>query len=132
MKTIIKPVVLFTMLMWCATMAVSQEKNNFTFSVLSPSQVSMVEPYIKAFEKANFNCYHLKNTRRKLTFDTGVEIELFSISEIMGKNVKFNASCIIDESKLEKKPPIYHLSETGIIIELHDDIQAHQKHSENK
>ncbi|OFY83624.1 MAG: hypothetical protein A3F72_05520 [Bacteroidetes bacterium RIFCSPLOWO2_12_FULL_35_15] len=128
MKIIIKSLVLFTVLFLSSREAFAQEKNNATFSVISKSKITNVEPYVKAVEAANFSCYHLRKTRRKITFDTGVVIELFSITEMMGKGVKFNASCIADESKLEKNPPIYNLSETGIIMELHDDVRSYQKH----
>lgn len=114
---------------FCGTgLACSQEKNNSTFSVISQSKITDVQPYIKAMEAANFSCYHLKKNRRKITFDTGLEIELFSVTEMLSKGLKFDSSCPVDEDKLEKKSPVYHLSETGIIMELHDDINSHQKH----
>jgi hypothetical protein len=128
MKKIIKHFAILTILSLLSGSAFSQEKNNSTFQVVSTSKVTNTESYIKAMEMANFNCYHLKKTRRKLTFDTGVEIELFSIAEISAKGLKFDASCAVDENKLEKKAPVYHLSESGIIMEMHDDDATHQKH----
>jgi hypothetical protein len=126
MNLIFKRLFVFTLLSWCSSTLFAQEKNNSTFSVLTANR-SSVEPYIKALEKANFNCYHLKKNRRKLTFDTGVEIELFSLAEMFGKGVKFDGACAADENKLSKAP-VYHLSESGMIVELHDDIQSLKKH----
>jgi hypothetical protein len=104
----------------------AQEKNNSTFVVLAGTQTD-VKPYTTAVEAADFRCYHLKDHRRNLRFDNGVIVELFSITEMLGKGINFNSNCIPDESKLQGKAPLYHLTETGMIVESHDDIDFNRK-----
>src|SRR4051812_17825594 len=115
MKTIFRNFLIFAIMFYGAKTITAQEKNNSTFAIINQAGITNIQPYILAIEKANFNCYHLKKNRRKITFDTGVVVELYSLDEMHSKGVAFNSPCALDESKLQKKQPVYHLTEEGIL-----------------
>lgn len=117
------------LLIFMPGVTIAQESNNKTFIIKENSNHIDIRPYITAIEKADFNCYHLSKTRRVLTFDSGVSVELFSISEMLLNNVKINRNCVVDESQINnKQAPIYHLDKSGIIAERHDEGSSYQKH----
>ncbi len=101
----------------------SREKNDVTFSITQKGNVVDLNPYISAIEKANFSCYHFENNRRKLVFDNGLVVELFSAKEMIGKNTGFDLSCLTNETQMSKEKPKYHLDPSGIIVEIHGEDQ---------
>jgi hypothetical protein len=96
----------------------AQEKNNITFRIKEKANITDLNQYITAMEKANFSCYYYKNKRRELKFDSGLIIELFSATEIEKQGITINYSCLPDENKNIENPPQYSLSK-GYIIEKH-------------
>ena len=89
------------------------------FQITSNGSVADIQPYKDALAKANWNCYRMMSKRRALYFDTGVIAELFSVEELAAKGYKVDTGCLTDEKNLSLNPPVYHLSESGIIIEMH-------------
>ena len=73
---------------------------NTTFHVVSKQNTSDAALAAKCVEKSDFNNYRLRDARRKLTFDNGVVIELFSAVEL--KNLGYNIDPnFYDYSKIE-------------------------------
>lgn len=99
----------------------SQEKNEITFRIIENGNVSDVRPYIVALENAKFECYRMKEKRRVIAFDTGVKVELYSINEVIGSGNQINNSCFIEERNLKTTQPVYVLSESGKILEKHEN-----------
>jgi len=87
-----------------------------TYKIVKTNNVDNVSEYAFAMDKANFDAYRYINRRRKITFDTGVEIELLSVYELQKLNIPVDASKgRIYNNKIESSP-IYRLSKNGYIL----------------
>jgi len=95
-----------------------------TYKIVKTNNVLNIDDYKFAMDKANFDSYRYLNTRRKLTFNTGVEIELLSVQELQGLQLSVDASkASVFDSQTETHP-IYKLGNNGYIL---IEIQKTQK-----
>lgn len=92
------------------------------FQITSNGNVADIQVYKDALNKADWKCHRFMNSRRVLAFDTGVVVELFSVKELSELGLNADVSCIADEKNSSPRQPVYHLSESGIIIETHQPI----------
>lgn len=95
-----------------------------TYTVLNENKVSNIADYQAAMDKANFDSYRYINNRRKITFDTGVEIELLSASELQVLNIPVDISKASNYDKNTETNPIYRLGSNGYILA---EIQSMEK-----
>ena len=92
---------------------VFSQKN--TYEIIKDNSVSNISEYKTAMDKANFDTYRYIQKRRKITFDTGVEIELLSVYELQALEIPVDASRgRIYNAKAETNP-IYRLGNNGYI-----------------
>ena len=67
--------------------AISQEKNELTYKIISvPADIDQTA-YITAMDKANFECFRFESKSRVLTFKSGVVIELLSHDKVVESGV---------------------------------------------
>ena len=67
--------------------AISQEKNELTYKIISvPADIDQTA-YITAMDKANFECFRFESKSRVLTFKSGVVIELLSHDKVVRSGV---------------------------------------------
>ena len=92
---------------------------NTTFHVVSKQNTSDAALAAKCVEKSDFNNYRLRDARRKLTFDNGVVIELFSAVEL--KNLGYNIDPNFYDESIDKKniEPTYSITANGDLIQNH-------------
>ena len=113
-------IIIFASSFFFSTSIFSQEASSSVFfQITNNGSVGDIQPYKDAIAKANWNCYRLMTKRRTLNFDSGVIVELFSVDELSAKGNKVDTSCLTDEKNISSEQPLYHLSESGIIIEMH-------------
>ena len=86
-----KKLTIFFMLIFSAVTFYSQSKtlpNSFVFiGNKNPEKEAF---YKKSIEAADMEQYRMRNTRSRLTFDNGFEIELLSAKELFLKNQQIN------------------------------------------
>ena len=90
-----------------------------TFNVIVKANTSESDLASKCVEKSDFSIYRLKSTRRKLTFESGVVIELLSAVEV--KNLGYNIDPTFYAEDIDKKyvEPIYSITANGDLIQNH-------------
>jgi len=99
----------------------SQEKESATFIVKKGKDHSEIKKHIIAFEEAKWDCYRMKTKPREIAFENGIVFELLPAIEIIKTEFKINTTCLTKEEELVNyKAPIYRLSDTGKIIEIHE------------
>jgi len=95
-----------------------------TYAIVQTNGVTNISDYSAAMDVANFDVYRYINQRRKITFDTGVEIELLSVYELQTLNIPVDASKgRIYNANMETNP-IYSLGENGYILVEMETINA--------
>lgn len=105
------------------TFSFSQQINSsVSFQIVSTGNVADIQAYKDALHKADWKCHRCMNARRTLTFDSGVVVELLSASELSAQGISVDVSCLADEKNLSSVQPVYRLSESGIIIEMHQPV----------
>ncbi|PCJ26198.1 MAG: hypothetical protein COA97_06540 [Flavobacteriales bacterium] len=87
-----------------------------TYEIVQNNNVSNLSEYNIAMDKANFDSYRYINKRRKITFNTGVEIELLSVYELQKLNIPVDASKGRIYNKKNETTPIYRLGKNGYIL----------------
>ncbi|MBL1279550.1 MAG: hypothetical protein COA33_004730 [Fluviicola sp.] len=98
-----------------------------TYAIVQTNNVTNISDYSAAMDAANFDAYRFINKRRKIFFDTGVEIELLSVYELQTLNIPVDASKgRIYNVKLDTKP-IYRLGENGYILAEIEPINTSEK-----
>lgn len=90
-----------------------------TFAVTAKQNSPEAELASKCIEKSDFNNYRLKDTRRKLTFDNGVEVELFSATELKNLGYKIDPSFYAEHVDKNYVEPIYSITANGDLIQNH-------------
>ena len=87
-----------------------------TYTVTQVNNVENITDYKTAMDKANFDSYRYINKRRKISFDTGVELELLSVTELQKLNIPVDASRgHVYKKKLEINP-VFRLGKNGHIL----------------
>ena len=88
------------------------------FNIVNKGNVLDINTYCRSIEKANFDSYRLIDKRRRMQFDTGFIIELYSGNELLqtyGKKINYN---VIQQKGTEiEYPNIFTISTNGHIIE---------------
>ncbi len=87
-----------------------------TYRIVKENNVSNISAYRTAMDKANFDAYRYINKRRKITFDTGVEIELLSVYELQKLNIPVDASKGRIFNSKTATNPTYKLGANGYIL----------------
>ena len=90
-----------------------------TFSVLVKANTPDADLASKCIEKSDFNNYRLRNTRRKLTFDNGVIIELLSAIELKNMGQNINTDFYAENLPKNYIEPIYSITANGDLIQNH-------------
>jgi hypothetical protein len=99
----------------------SQEKEGITFTVKNGQNHHEIKSHVIAFEASKWDCYRMKTKPREIAFENGIVFELLPAIEIINTELKINTSCLTKEEDLVNyKAPIYRLSDTGKIIEIHE------------
>lgn len=96
--------------------AFAQDKS---YIVMDKAQVTDINLYITAIEKASWDKYRLVDERRVITFKEGVKIELLSANEMTEKGLEIDLSKVMKQASNGKYQPLFVLSESGVIIEQH-------------
>tara|TARA_B100000809_G_scaffold260154_1_gene306550 strand:+ start:4602 stop:4994 length:393 start_codon:yes stop_codon:yes gene_type:complete len=113
-KTIFPSLFLTIIGIFILTSAGFSQKN--TYEVATKNNVANISDYTDAMDKADFDSYRYINKTRKITFKSGVVIELLSANELKEKNISFDASkASIYNSKTETNH-IYHIGNKGHIL----------------
>ena len=94
----------------------STKVNNHTYRILNLPNLPDLSSYDNAMEEANFDSYRYINARRKLTFDSGIVIELLSIYELQKLNISVDESKAKIYNSEQETNPIYSLSSNGHIL----------------
>lgn len=87
-----------------------------TYEIVKTNKVSNLSEYKVAMNKANFDAYRYISVRRKITFDTGVEIELLSVTELQKLNITVDTSKGNIYNPKTETNPIYRLGKNGYIL----------------
>lgn len=87
-----------------------------TYTIINENKVSNISDYQIAMDKANFDSYRYIDTRRLITFDTGVEIELLSASELQVLKIPVDVSKANIYNKDTETSPVYRLGNNGYIL----------------
>lgn len=87
-----------------------------TYEVVKNNKVLNLSEYEVAMDKANFDNYRYIKKRRKITFDTGVEIELLSVQELQALNIGVDASKGKIYNPNTETNPVYKLGKNGYIL----------------
>ena len=92
-------------------------KNTFeiTSKVNSPEAVVVA----KSIESADLDNYRLRDSRRKLTFENGVVVELLSANELKNLGYKVDPSFYRESLDKNYVEPTYSISDTGMLIQNH-------------
>lgn len=87
-----------------------------TYSILSEGNAADISAYKNALNAANFDSYRFVSKRRKITFLSGVEVELASATELEEQAIPVDISkALSDETKIVDEG-IWKLTESGHII----------------
>lgn len=90
-----------------------------TFSVLVKANTTDADLASKCIEKSDFNNYRLRNTRRKLTFESGVVIELLSAVEVKSLGYNIDPTFYVENVNKNYVEPIYSITTNGDLIQNH-------------
>lgn len=90
-----------------------------TFSVLVKANTPDADLASNCIEKSDFSNYRLRNARRKLTFDSGVIIELFSAIELKNMGHNINSEFYAENLPKNYVEPIYSITKNGDLIQNH-------------
>ena len=75
------------------------EKDGITFKLSNPTgSVINFDKHIVALEKSDFSCFRFKQYRRVLFFEDGVQVELFSIDELIKNGNEPKSACFTEYS----------------------------------
>ncbi len=90
-----------------------------TFSVLTKANTTDADLASKCIEKSDFNNYRLRNTRRKLTFESGVIVELLSAVELKSLGYNIDPDFFAENMDNKYVEPIYSITANGDLIQNH-------------
>lgn len=90
-----------------------------TYEVVETNNVTNIDEYELAMDKANFDAYRYNSKRRALRFESGVIIELLSADELRAKKIEFNEKSAqqFDPSQKESSY-IWRLAPNGYILQV--------------
>jgi len=114
MKTINIFALIFLASSFIITPKLYSQKN--TYKIIEKNNVLNISEYRTAMDKANFDTYRYIQKRRKISFDTGVVIELLSVYELQALNIPVDASKGRIYNKNGETNPIYRLGNNGYIL----------------
>lgn len=124
-KVKLKSILVFTSLFFLfSTIGKSQtgiqiEKNNETFRLINPEKVENLDNYIEALIKADFSYHRLKNDSFTIRFESGLEVEIFSASNLLSKNMlQHDINFYAEKYPAERYTAVFKLGEGNSIIEL--------------
>ena len=100
----------------------SQELEGETYRITNHGTVADIQPYINALNAANMQYHRLKNLRNKIVFETGVEVELFSCTELISAGRTINTEDYPDSFPANYLKPKFYLGSGNFILEEHGNI----------
>jgi len=90
-----------------------------SYQIIKEDNVSNIADYSSAMDNANFDSYRYVNKRRKIFFDSGVEIELLSVYELQSLKLPVNASNARIYNDKSHTNPIFKLGNNGhVLVEI--------------
>ena len=103
------------MLIFISSKGLSQKGS---YRIINKNKTHNISEYKDAIEKADFNRMRFKNKRRKLVFENGPTIELFSAQELIDKGYNIDINEAIDNDELINEYNIWKLSPNGHVIQV--------------
>jgi len=93
-----------------------------TFIVTSRAGSFEAEEAISAVSDADMDMYRLRSLHRKLVFDNGVVIELFSAIEIKSLGFDINIENYSENLPEGYQEPIYSIAPNGNLMQFHKSL----------
>lgn len=78
-----------------------------------------IDRYIEALNNADMSNFRLQDKRVRITFTSGVEIELLSAKELAGKGMKIEVAGFLKEFDPRYQLPQFSLAGNGHILALY-------------
>lgn len=89
------------------------------FVITGNRNAENTERYIEALNKADMSNYRLQDKRVRITFTSGVEIELLSAKELAEKGMKIEVAGFLKEFDTGYQLPQFSLDGNGHILALY-------------
>ncbi len=89
-----------------------------SYEVVESNNVTNIEEYESAMDKADFDAYRYVAKRRVLQFDSGVVIELLSVEELEANGVTVDRSkAKVFDPNMKESSYVWKLAPNGYIIQ---------------
>lgn len=90
-----------------------------TFTVINHGNVTDTRPYETAIANADMEAYRYQNKRCTITFDNGVQIELFSANEMILAGHSVNVNDYKTSDNPQWIQPTFHLNADGTLSAMY-------------
>ncbi|MBL4703396.1 MAG: hypothetical protein JKY54_02685 [Flavobacteriales bacterium] len=87
-----------------------------TYEITSQGSLTDVSEYANAMNDGNFDSYRFQSKRRTIVFESGVEVQLLSVNELVAKSVTVDASMAIGDNVSIADEGLWKLTASGHII----------------
>jgi hypothetical protein len=124
-STKIAALILFVLLLGFNLKTQAQEKNEKTYQIKDKGNVTNIQPYIDAMDKADMTNHRLRDQRHTITFKTGLTIELFSANELIENGYNIQPANYATKFTSPRKEPVFDIAANDFIIEYHTSGQKH-------
>lgn len=95
------------------------EKNLETYRIVKGAEISDIDNYMDALNKADFSYHRLRNETFTIRFENGLEVEIFSATTLQGSGLlKHDLNFYPEKYGLERYQSVFKLGTGNSIIEL--------------
>ena len=93
-----------------------------TFIIVAQTVKSDTAKIIKSVFEADFDLYRLRSVHRKITFDTGVVVELLSAVELKAMGYEIDLMSYTEFLPNNYIEPIYTITPEGYLLQVHKSL----------